>query len=441
MSNKICCHHEDRDAYDGHTLHSFAQSIWSYDRSITGTGVRKTLRKIQEVVPNLKIFDIKSGEKAFDWTIPQEWVVREAWIKTPSGEKICEFNVCNLHLVGYSTATHCFLPLDALQNHLFSVPEQPSAVPYVTSYYEKRWGFCISDRQRQNLLPGEYEVYIDAEHFEGVLNYGEVFIPGESSDEILLSTYVCHPSMANNEISGITVATFISKFLNEIKNLRYSYRIVFVPETIGAIAFINRNLNILKQRVVAGYNITCVGDDRNYSYIPSRRGNSISDKVASHVLQNITAKPKIYSWLDRGSDERQYCAPGVDLPIGTLLRTKFGEYPEYHTSLDDLFNVVTPAGLKGGYNYVQSCITVLENNSLPTATSLCEPQLGRRGLYPTLSTTGSAESTKLMMDILSYSDGQSSLLDIANMLDTEFSEVLHVANLLVDQSLLKLRRV
>ena len=252
MSNKICCHHEDRDAYDGHTLHSFAQSIWSYDRSITGTGVRKTLRKIQEVVPNLKIFDIKSGEKAFDWTIPQEWVVREAWIKTPSGEKICEFNVCNLHLVGYSTAAHCFLPLDALQNHLFSVPEQPSAVPYVTSYYEKRWGFCISDRQRQNLLPGEYEVYIDAEHFEGVLNYGEVFIPGESSDEILLSTYVCHPSMANNEISGITVATFISKFLHACTGKIYGIKAAAsVPKNeMGACFTWQRPYNCL---IASGY--------------------------------------------------------------------------------------------------------------------------------------------------------------------------------------------
>ena len=270
-------------------------------------------------------------------------------IISPDGTKICNFSENNLHLLGYSIPFRGKLSLKELKEHLFTLPDQPNAIPYITSYYEERWGFCLKHEQFQNLKDGEYEVFIDTELFNGELNYGELLIKGESEKEVFLSTYVCHPSMANNELSGPTVVTFLAKWLLSIKKPRFSYRIIFIPETIGSISYLSLNHEQMKKKVFAGFNVSCVGDDRSYSYIPSRDGNSISDKIALHVLNWIDPNFVKYSWLDRGSDERQYCAPGIDLPIASIIRTKYGKYPEYHTSLDDLKVVATPKGLDGGY--------------------------------------------------------------------------------------------
>jgi aminopeptidase-like protein len=399
----------------GNQIHNFAKRLWPINRSITGDGVRETLRIIKEEIPDLEIMEVPSGTRVFDWEIPKEWRVKQAYIITPSGKKICDFNSNNLHLVGYSCPINIRLSLSDLQEHLYSLPNQPNAIPYITSYYKERWGFCLTHEERQILEDGEYEVVIDSQHFDGSLTYGEVFIKGDSLGEVFISTYICHPSMANNELSGPCVSTFLAKQIKILKHRRYSYRFVFIPETIGSIAYLSRNIDHLKRNVFAGFNVSCVGDNRDYSYLPSRHGETISDRLAKHVLSHICPTYKRYTWCDRGSDERQYCSPGVDLPIASIMRTKYGEYDEYHTSLDDLTKVVTSEGLDGGYHALWKAVEALEKNCFPKIAVLCEPQLGKRGLYPTLSTKTSGAEVKLMMDFITWSDGTRSLIDIAEI--------------------------
>jgi aminopeptidase-like protein len=355
----------------GNRIHDFAKRLWPINRSITGEGVRETLRIIKEEVPDLEITEVPSGTRVFDWEIPKEWRVKQAYIITPSGKKICDFNSNNLHLVGYSCPINIRLNLSDLQEHLHSLPNQPNAIPYITSYYKERWGFCLTHEERQILEDGEYEVFIDSQHFDGSLTYGELFVKGDSSKEVFISTYICHPSMANNELSGPCVSTFLAKQIKILKHLRYSYRFVFIPETIGSITYLSRNIDHLKRNVFAGFNVSCVGDNRDYSYLPSRHGETISDRVAQHVLSHICPTYKRYTWCDRGSDERQYCSPGVDLPIASIMRTKYGEYDEYHTSLDDLTKVVTSEGLDGGYHALWKAIEALEKNCFPKIAVLC----------------------------------------------------------------------
>lgn len=412
----------------GRQAHQLAKQLWPINRSITGNGVRETLKILRGHLPDLEILEVPSGQKVFDWKIPKEWSVREAWIEAPDGRRFCDFNTNNLHLVGYSLGIDATLTKNELDKHLFSLPEKPKAIPYITSYYEEFWGFCITDEERQVLQDGNYRVYIDAELFEGSLTYGELIIKGESDEEVFLSTYICHPSMANNELSGPCVVTFLAKWLINLRSLKYTYRIVFVPETIGSIAYLSKNLVAMRANVVAGFNVTCVGDERAYSYIPSRNGETVSDKVAKHVLRFIDPDFVQYSWADRGSDERQYCAPHVDLPIASILRSKFLSYDEYHTSLDDLETVVTEKGLAGGFEAIRCALEVIENNVYPNVTVLCEPQMGRRGLYPNISDQRNYKNTNLMMNLVSHSDGQMSLLEIADKLDVSFWELYDLAN-------------
>ena len=401
----------------GDEIYKFAKELWPINRSITGEGLRETLKKLSTHLTKLEIKSVSSGTKVFDWEIPPEWHVREAYIISPEGKKICDFSINNLHLVSYSIPFRGRMKLEELQKHLHSLPEQPNAIPYITSYYEERWGFCLTQEQRDLLEDGEYEVVVNSKLFEGQLNYGELVLPGESDQEIFLSTYICHPSMANNELSGLTVATYLAKWLSELKLRRYTYRLVFIPETIGSIAYLSKNYINLKKKVVAGFNISCVGDERSYSYLPSRNGNTISDRIAKHVLKWIAPDYISYTWLDRGSDERQYCAPGIDLPIASILRTKYGQYPEYHTSLDNLYNVVTPKGLEGGYWVLRRALELIEKNRIYKNNVLCEPQLGKRGLYPTLSTKKLDQEVRTMMNLLSLCDGEHSLLDIAEKIN------------------------
>lgn len=422
----------------GEEIHAFAKTLWPINRSITGEGTRETLVRISDYLPSLQIHEVPTGTQVFDWTVPQEWHVDEAYIIDPSGERICNFSSNNLHLVGYSIPVNKTVTLDELQRHLHSLPDQPNAIPYITSYYKKRWGFCLAQNDRDELADGNYEVVNKSQLFDGVLNYGELFITGESDKEIFLSTYICHPSMANNELSGPTVVTFLAKWLLEQKSLRYSYRIVFIPETIGSITYLSYNYKRLKQRVVAGFNVSCVGDDRAYSYLPSRNGATLSDDVAKHVLKWFASEYVSYSWNDRGSDERQYCAPGIDLPIASIMRTKYGKYPEYHTSLDDLVNVVTPEGLQGGYNALKLALEALERNAIPRVKVLCEPQLGKRGLYPTLSTKQSNSQVKVMMNLITRADGDHTLLEIADLIDVPIWELYDVLETLVSHDLIEL---
>ncbi len=421
----------------GEKIFALAQKLYPINRSLTGDGVRETLKIISDLLPNLIIHEIPSGTRAFDWTVPKEWKINDAYIIDPEGKKIVDFKKSNLHVIGYSAPVDLEIDLEELDKHLYSLSELPDAIPYITSYYNEKWGFCMSHNQRQGLKPGKYKVHIDSKLFDGSLTYAEMLIPGETKEEVFISTYICHPSMANNELSGPCVVTYLASWIQSLPKRKYTYRIVFIPETIGSIIYLSKNIDILQKNVFAGFNVTCIGDDRAYSYLPSRNGNTISDKIAKHVLHWTDKEFKSYSWNDRGSDERQYCSPGVDLPMASIMRTKYGQYPEYHTSLDN-FDVVTAKGLEGGYQALKCAIEVLENNCFPKVTVFCEPQLGKRGLYPTTGFRKVSDQLKLMMNFISYSDGETSLLEIADKCGIAVWELYPLVEKLSNEGLIKI---
>lgn len=419
----------------GNEILAFAKELYPINRSLTGSGVRKTLDCIKQRLPELALLEVPSGSSAFDWTIPDEWDISEAFIEDSAGQRIIDFANHNLHVVGYSGPVDVTLSLEELEAHLHSTPDKPDAIPFVTSYYADRWGFCMTHRQRVGLAQGNYRAVIRSRKFRGVMNFAELVIPGTSDSEVLLSTYVCHPSMANNETSGPAVLTFLGRWLLE-QPRRYTYRIVFAPETIGAIHYISQNQKHLKQKVVAGFNISCVGDDRNYSFVASRKGATLADRIAEHVLPQLSFSYVKHSFLERQSDERQYGSVLIDLPFVALSRTKYGCYDEYHTSLDD-FSVVTATGLEGGFNMVAQCITALEANRTLVATTPCEPQLGKRGLYPTLEGGKVSTSVEVLLNVLEYCDGSEDLLAVAARCNLSITEAAQAANVLESHGLLR----
>lgn len=423
----------------GEDMHRLARELWPLPRSITGHGVQSTLAIIHRELGDLNIVNVPTGSKILDWTVPQEWWVNEAWIKTPDGQKICDFNTHNLHLLNSSIGIHKYMPLAELSNHLHSLPDQPDAIPYRTSYFAPRWGFCIQHSLRETLVEGQYEVFIDAGHKPGHLTYGELLIEGNHEEEVFISTYICHPSMANNELSGPVVTSELVKWLLSLPERHYSYRIVFVPETIGAIAYLANNLENLKAKVVAGFNLTCVGDERTFSFMPSRVGTTISDVVGQHVLKHLCSSFDKYGWRDRGSDERQYCAPGVDLPVVSIMRSKYGTFPEYHTSLDDLDNLVTAEGLEGGFEANRLALEILERNVTPVSNVIGEPFMSKRNLRSTLGGDNHNKGDfKLVSDLISMSDGRKSLLDIAESLDIPVWDLYEPLDRLIDIDLISL---
>ena len=420
-------------------IYDFCKKLWPINRSLTGPGVRETFKHITDILPELIIHSYQSGSRKFDWTVPQEWSVNEAWIKDDAGNDVINFQNNNLHLVGYSKPISQVMSLNELDKHLHSRPDLPDAIPYVTSYYQRYWGFCIADTQRKALKDSSYHVYIDSELKSGSLDIGELVIPGETDKEFLISTNICHPSMANNEISGIAVATWLARWLRK-KKRKFTYRILYVPETIGSIAYIHDNINHLKKNVIAGINVICCGDERTYSYLPSRNGNTIIDRALKNSYKQKGIKFKEYSWLDRGSDERQYCAPGVDLPIATFTRSKYAEYPEYHTSLDTLGDVVTEAGLQSSVLFLKEVIEMVEEDFFPEATNLCEPFLLKYNLSDSLGGISLVSSTlrnKSLRDILTYADGKHSIEDIACKIDEDIETVIEACKMLQEKKLIK----
>ena len=411
----------------GADMHQWATDLFPICRSLTGDGVRSTLRYLQQLLPSLKTFEIPSGTCAFDWEVPREWVIRDAYIADVDGNRLVDFNTNNLHIVGYSTSVDAVLSKAELDEHLYSLPELPHAIPYVTSYYRETWGFCLTHDQRAQLGDGPFRVLIDSEHKVGSLTYGELVIHGDTSDEILLSTYVCHPSMANNELSGPVVTTALARWILGLEDRHYTYRIVMVPETIGSVVYLSLHLRHLQEHLKAGWVLTCIGDDRAYSYLPSASGATFADRVSKKVISKSNHRFDEYSFLDRGSDERQYCSPGVDLPVVSLMRSKYGTYPEYHTSLDDL-SLVTSNGLQGGLDMMKSVINELESIPRWRSTVFGEPQMGKRGLYPTTSTSTSGHEVYDMMNVLAFCDGNHDTEELASICTISVSKVEEIVN-------------
>src|SRR3989344_3193287 len=415
-------------------MYDLVKDLFPICRSITGNGVRETLKIIQQHIP-ININEVPTGTKVFDWTVPKEWNIKDAYIMDENSNKIIDFKKNNLHVVGYSVPVNKTESLPELQEHLYSLPEQPEAIPYVTSYYKEMWGFCITHKKREILKEGKYKVFIDSELKNGALTYGELIIPGKSEKEVFLSTYICHPSMANNELSGPVVTTFLVKWIMS-KPRRYTYRIIFIPETIGSITYLNKNLDVMKQNIIVGFNVSCVGDNSVYSYLPTRNGNTYADKIALNILSFKHPKFVKYSFLDKGSDERQYNAPGVDLPVCCIMRSKYGTYPEYHTSLDDL-SFINPNGLSGSYEVFKECLNLIEENRKYKIKCLGEPQLGKRGLYPTISTKLSTKEVKGIINFISYSDGKNDLIDISNKINVPVWELYLIIEKLLKADLLE----
>ena len=415
--------------------------LFPITRSLTGKGVQKTLKIIQKEFPKLKIKKFKSGTKVFDWNIPEEWNVTDAYVIDKYNNRIIDFKKNNLHLVGYSIPIKKNITKKELFKNLYFLKNQPKAIPYITSYYKKRWGFCISYNEYKILnkrysLNDKFKVVINSNlNKKGNLNYGELILKGKSKKEILISTYICHPSMANNELSGPIVSMGLINYFKN-KKLNKTLRFVFIPETIGSISYLSKNIKYLKENVIGGYNLSCIGDERQHSCMFSKYQNSPSDEAVIEAYKLLKIKNyKVYPFLKRGSDERQYNSPGIDLKISSIFRTKYGEYPEYHTSLDN-FNLVTLKGCVGGFNVARKSIEILLERIYPKCKIMCEPQMGKRGLYPTLSTKNENKLTRSYMDFLQYADGTNSLEKISNLIKLELNSVKKINSILFKNNLI-----
>lgn len=420
----------------GKRIYSLIGDLFYICRSITGNGVRQTLKQLLEILPGLKVIEVPSGTKVFDWTVPDEWNIKDAWVKDSKGKKVIDFQKSNLHIVNYSIPFRGEMTLEELKKHLYTLPEQPELIPYVTSYYQRRWGFCLGYNQYKALDDDKYLVEIDSTLEPGFLSLGELIIKGQTEKEILLSTYICHPSMANNELSGPCITAFIAKHLLESpKRNHYTYRILFLPETIGAITYLSMHLEEMKRNVVAGYVVTCIGDPGPFSFLQTRVENTITDRATIHALKHSGEKYKLYNYLERGSDERQYNFPGVDLPVGSLMRSKYREYPEYHTSGDNM-DFVTEEALEKSFEMYLRCLEILEKNHVYMVTGCCEPRLDKYNLYPERGTNKPDDSVFRLLNILNYCDGNHDLLSIADRLDIPIWELYGDVDILLENKLI-----
>ena len=417
----------------GEDLHGLARELYPICRSITGDGLRRTLERVQKQIP-LRLSEVPTGTPVFDWTVPKEWSIRDAFIKSTDGKRIVDFHQCNLHVLNYSLPVHATMPLSELKSHLFTISEKPDWIPYRTSYYKEDWGFCLSHNQMLALEDGEYEVCIDSTLQNGNLTLGECYLAGRTTDEVLISCHACHPSLANDNLSGITVATFLAEFLAR-RDLRYSYRFLFIPGTIGAITWLAQN-RAAAQRIRHGLVLTCIGDKGKFHYKKSRRGNADIDRAVMHVLTQQTDSPEILDFSPYGYDERQYCSPGFNLPVGCLMRSVWGTFPEYHTSADNL-DFIHPAQLAESLRVCAAVLDVLENDrTYRNLAPYCEPQLGKRGLYRPTGGGTIEEELNARLWVLNLSEGDHSLLDIAERSQIAFQKILEAAELLSQNGLL-----
>ena len=418
----------------GQEMHDLMAELYPICRSITGEGVRQSLAIVGRHIP-LQIEEVASGTAVFDWTVPNEWNIRDAYVKNAAGEKVIDFQQSSLHVLNYSIPIQRHVALGELKEHLYSLPEYPDWIPYRTSYYRENWGFCLSDRVLQSLTEEKYEVFIDATLEPGHLTYGEYYLPGQSEEEILLSCHSCHPSLANDNLSGMVLATFLAKAL-QAQPRRYSYRILFIPGTIGSITWLARNEE-RTARIKHGLVLACLGDPGQLTYKRSRRGDAEIDRAVTYVLQQSGQSYEVVDFSPYGYDERQYCSPGFNLAVGSLTRTPHGRFPEYHTSADNL-DLVQPEFLADSFAKYFAVINLLEQNKTYLNTNpKCEPQLGKRGLYGAL---GGLKDTKeremVMLWVLNLSDGVHSLLDIAERAGVRFELISEVAAVLEEHGLL-----
>ena len=421
-------------------IFTFCIEIENIYRSVTGTGNIKTLNILKKYNPNLKIIKFASGKKIFDWKVPKVWSIKDAWIKEiQSGKKIISFKKNMLSVVGFSKPVHIKkIKLNNFSKRIHTLKKQPNVTPYVTSYYKKDyWGFCAPEKIKKKLKNTFYEVKIDSKFSSGSLSIGEILIKGRIDKEILISTYICHPKMASNEISGPAIAIFLSKWIQKLKKRKFSYRIVFSSETVGTIAYINKNLGNLKEKVIGGYVLTCLGDDKYYSYLKSKNGNSISDKIAIDVLKKMKGRKKIFNWINRGSDERQYNSPNVELNIGSLMRSKYGTFKEYHTDSDKLGTFVNKKNLFQSFNFVKAIIYKFEKEIIPITPIFCEPFLLKKNLYSSISKKdNNSRKQKIIRDILSYSNGNYTLKEISNLLRIDYKKIFAIAKILKRKKLI-----
>jgi aminopeptidase-like protein len=417
----------------GKDLHGFARELYPICRSITGDGIRQTLSMIGKRIP-LQIHEVPTGTAVFDWTVPKEWNIRDAYIKGPDGKRIADFQKSNLHVLNYSVPIRATMPLSELKPHLFTIAKHPDWIPYRTSYYKEDWGFCLSHNQMLALQNGEYEVCIDASLKDGHLTYGEFYVPGRSSDEILISCHACHPSLANDNLSGLTVATRLAQLLFG-RDLRYSYRFLFIPGTIGAITWLARNRDAAS-RIRHGMVVTGIGDKSGFHYKKTRQGDAEIDRAAAHVLKHSTDSAEILEFSPYGYDERQYCSPGFNLTVGCLMRSVWGTFPEYHTSADNL-EFIHPEKLAESLQICASILDVLEKNrKYRNLNPYCEPQLGKRNLYRSTGGESIGLEINARLWVLNLSDGEHSLLDIAMRSGLPFAAIHDAANLLFQSGLL-----
>jgi aminopeptidase-like protein len=418
----------------GSEILALMKDLYPVCRSITGNGFRQTLARLNREIP-IETHEIPSGTKVFDWTVPKEWNIRDAYVKNSKGQRVIDFSKHNLHVMSYSIPIHRTMSLADLRPHLHSMPEYPDWIPYRTSYYKEDWGFCISHCQLQELAEDDYEVHIDSALQDGHLTYGECYLPGSTTEEILISCHACHPSLCNDNLSGVAVATFLVKHLANL-SLRYSYRFLFIPGTIGAITWLSLN----EDRVGAirhGLVLSCLGDRGHITYKKSRRENAEIDFAVAHTLKHSRQAYQVIDFSPYGYDERQYCSPGLNLPVGCLMRTPPGHFPEYHTSADN-FELMRPASLADSLLTCLSIFNVLENNrSYCNRNPKCEPQLGRRGLYRAMGGHRDEKTQETaMLWVLNQSDGSNSLLNIAIKSGLAFETIKHAADLLLRHDLL-----